>query len=84
MVPARVLVEGWSTVHHVSVYVPHKHFPVYDNIMFELIIHRTIMFHPIRCHFSFPATVQDKQVKLKVFEEMAECDFNIQIPIELL
>ena len=47
-------------------------------------IHRTIMFHPIRCHFSFPAILQDKQVKLKVFEEMAECDFNIQIPIELL
>lgn len=50
----------------------------------ELFVHRTIMFHPIRCHFSFPATVQDKKVKLKVFEEMAECVFNIQIPIELL
>ena len=48
-----------------------------------LVTHRTIMIHPIRCHFSFPATVQDK-VKLKVFEEMAECVFNIQAPIELL
>ena len=45
---------------------------------------RTIMTHSIRCHFSFPATISGKPVKLKVIEEMAESGFNIQVPIELL
>lgn len=40
-----------------------------------------IMSHPIRCHFSFPATDQHK---MKVIEEMAESVFNVQVPMELL
>jgi hypothetical protein len=45
---------------------------------------RTIMINPIRCHFSFPATVNGKSVRLKVVEEMAESIFNIQVPVEVL
>lgn len=45
---------------------------------------RTIVTHSIRCHFSFPATINGKSVKLKVIEEMAESAFNIQVPVELL
>ena len=39
------------------------------------------MSHPVRCHFSFPS---EQTRKLKVIEEMAECVFNVQVPIELL
>ena len=42
------------------------------------------MSHPIRCHFSFPASIRGQSTKLKVVEEMAESVFNIQVPIELL
>lgn len=42
------------------------------------------MTHSIRCHFSFPATVNGKSVRLRVVEEMAESVFNIQVPVELL
>ena len=39
------------------------------------------MNHPVRYHFNF-ATKDN--MKFKVAEEMAECVFNTQVPIELL
>lgn len=45
--------------------------------------HSNILTNVTRCHFSFPSSKTD-DTKLKVFEEMYECVFNIQVPIELL
>ncbi|XP_064387064.1 inositol polyphosphate-4-phosphatase type I A-like isoform X2 [Halichondria panicea] len=42
-----------------------------------------ILTNVTRCHFSFPSS-KTEDAKLKVFEEMYECVFNIQVPIELL
>ena len=39
------------------------------------------MSHPVCCHFSFAS---EQTRKLKVIEEMAECVFNRQVPIEIL
>ncbi len=39
------------------------------------------MRNPVRCHFSFTAS---DGLKMKTFEEMAECVFNTQVPMALL
>jgi len=39
------------------------------------------MSHPVCYHSSF---VSEQTRKLNVIEEMAECLFNVQVPIELL
>ena len=65
--------------HLVGLICPIGHVSQID--LLSLLSCRTILSRPVCCHFSFSG---GQTGKLKVIEEMAECVFNLQIPIELL